>query len=390
MVNIKEPVRLRQKKLSNGNISLYLDIYIDGKRKYEFLKLYLIPETDRKSKEKNKQTLQFAEAIRSKRVVELRNGEYGFRNKNTSKISFYDYYCKITADRLGPASKGNWGNWRSCLKHIEIYDSHICEKSWDDITKDWVIGFRDYLEKDACAWSADYRERVKDHPLSENSKCSYFRKLKACCNQAFEDGVIDINPCRGVEGIKQEEGHRMYLTIDEVKKLAQTECHYPSVKKAFLFSCLTGLRRSDVLALTWGEVYKQDNFTRIIFNQKKTGGLEYLDITKEAALIMGERGKATDHVFEGIHSPTVTNSCIRQWCMAAGIQKDITFHCGRHTFATMMLDLGTDIYTVSKLLGHRELTTTQIYAKVLDKNKQKAVSNIPDILGSFRERNEDK
>lgn len=66
--------------------------------------------------------------------------------------------------------------------------------------------------------------------------------------------------------------------------------------------------------------------------------------------------------------------------MRAGIHKDITFHCGRHTFAVMMLDLGTDIYTVSKLLGHRELSTTQIYAKVLDKNKQAAVAKIPDIF----------
>ena len=172
----------------------------------------------------------------------------------------------------------------------------------------------------------------------------------------------------------------MYLTIDEVKKLAQTECEYPQIKAAFLFSCLTGLRRSDVLRLRWGDVYQQGDFTRIIFKQKKTAGQEYLDITAEAVELMGERGNPDDYVFTDIHSPSCTNNTIKLWVAKAGINKDITFHCARHTFATMMLDLGTDIYTVSKLLGHRLLSTTQIYAKVLDKNKQAAVAGIPSIL----------
>lgn len=100
-------------------------------------------------------------------------------------------------------------------------------------------GFRDYLEKDACAWSCDERDRIKDHPLSRNSRVSYFNKLRACLNQAYEDRIIPINPMRGIEGFKAEEGTRMYLTIEEVQRLAQTECEYPAIKRAFLFSCLT-------------------------------------------------------------------------------------------------------------------------------------------------------
>ena len=172
----------------------------------------------------------------------------------------------------------------------------------------------------------------------------------------------------------------MYLTLDEVRKLAATECEYPQIKAAFLFSCLTGLRRSDVLRLTWGDVHKQGEFTRIIFRQKKTSGQEYLDISPQAAELMGERGLPDEHVFTDIHSPTCTNNTLKLWVARAGINKTITFHCGRHTFATLMLDIGTDIYTVSKLLGHRYLSTTQIYAKVMDKNKQAAVASIPTIL----------
>lgn len=375
----KEPIRLRQRRTPSGRISLYLDIYLNGRRSYEYLKMYLVPEQTRADKEKNKQTLLLADAIRAKRVVELRDGQFGFKSQYASNTRFFDYYRSLCEKRLGAESRGNWGNWYSCLHHLKKYEKRE-NITFSDITPEWVHGFKDYLENDAVAWGHDYRKRIKDKPLARNSKLSYFNKLRACLNQAYDERIIPSNPIRGIEGFKAEEGVRMYLTIDEVQKLAQTPCPYPQIKAAFLFSCLTGLRRSDVARLRWGDVYKQGEFTRLIFKQKKTGGQEYLDITAEAAALMGERKSPGDYVFTDIHTPTCTNNTIKLWVARAGIQKDITFHCARHTFATMMLDLGTDIYTVSKLLGHRELSTTQIYAKVLDKNKQAAVAAIPPIL----------
>ena len=381
---IKEPIRIRQKELANGNISLYLDIYIGGKRKYEFLKLYLIPEKTREDKEKNRQTMQLANSIKSKRIVEYQNGEFGFKSNYKLDTLFFDYYRAMCEKRHGnPESRGNWGNWYSCLHHLMKYEKNK-RITFADITPEWVQGFRDYLDNEAVAWSHDYRKRIKDKPLARNSKLSYFNKLRACLNQAFEDRIIPVNPCRGVERFRPEEGIRMYLTIDEVRLLAQTDCEYPRIKDAFLFSCMTGLRRSDILRLTWGDIHKQGDFTRIIFRQKKTEGQEYLDITPQAAQLMGDPKGINDPIFEDIHSPSCTNKAVQEWVLNAGIHKKISFHCARHTFATMMLDLGTDIYTVSKLLGHRDLSTTQIYVKVLDKNKQKAVSNIPDILSGFK------
>ncbi len=380
MSESKEPIRLRKRKTSKGMTSLYLDIYLNGKRSYEFLKLYLVPEKSREDKRKNAETMKLAEAIRSKRIVELQNGEYGFKSQFKEDTLFFDYYEALCAKRFQTEdSKGNWGNWRSCMKHLEKYEPNR-KITFAEITPQWVQGFKDYLENEACAWSNDYRDRIKDHKLSRNSRLSYFNKLRACLNQAYEERVIQHNPMRGIDNFKPEEGTRMYLTLEEVKTLADTPCEYDSVKRAFLFSCLTGLRRSDIIKMTWGEVQEQSGFIRIIFRQKKTGGQEYLDITPQAAELMGERKKASDPVFEDIHSPSCTNEAIKRWVLRAGIQKEITFHCGRHTFAVLMLDLGTDIYTVSKLLGHRELNTTQIYAKVLDKNKQAAVAKIPSIL----------
>lgn len=379
MADIKEPIKIRRKQLANGNISLYLDIYHNGKREYEFLKLYLIPEKNRADKEKNRQTLQLANSIKAKRIVDIQNGDYGFKSPFAEEVLFFDYYRNMCEKRLGTESRGNWGNWRSCLKHLEKYESNQ-RITLSQITPKWVQGFKDYLENEATAWGCDFRERIKDHPLARNSKLSYFNKLKACLNQAYEDRLIAYNPMRGIENFKPEDGKRMYLTIEELRKLVDTVCEYPNIKRAFLFSCLTGLRRSDVIRLTWRDVQQQGEFTRIIFKQKKTSGQEYLDITPQAAELMGERGLPDEQIFTDIHSPSCTNEAIKRWVLRAGIDKEITFHCGRHTFAVMMLDLGTDIYTVSKLLGHRELSTTQIYAKVLDKNKQAAVARIPDIL----------
>lgn len=372
----RSSITLRQRTLPSGRTTLYLDIICNGRRKVESLKLFLVPETSRADKQKNKETLKLAEAIRAKRVVEVRNREFGFKSDYAEDTNFHDYYVAITEKRLGAESMGNWGNWRSCLKHLEKYDPDLKKLSFADIDREWVQGFRDYLEREAC----DHRQRINDRPLSRNSRLSYFNKLRACLNQAFEERVISVNPALGVERFKEADGTRMYLTVDEVKTLVQTGCECPGIKRAFLFSCLTGLRRSDVVRLAWRDVQRQGDFARIIFRQKKTGGQEYLDITPQAAELMGERGLPEERIFDGIPSPGCTNEVLKRWVLRAGIDKEITFHCARHTFAVMMLDLGVDIYTVSKLLGHRELSTTQIYAKVLDKNKQAAVSRIPDIF----------
>lgn len=377
MGTAKEPIRLRRRKISTGNVSLYLDIYINGKRSYEYLKMYLVPEKTKADKEKNRQTLQLAEAVKAKRIVELQNGEFGFNAGYKLNTNFLDYYRALCEKRHGNTeSLGNWRNWYSCLKHLERY----CKPrtTFKDITPEWIEGFKEYLDK------TDSRKKIDQdaalQPLSENSKVSYFNKLRACINQAFNDQIIPRNPLRGIEGFKTKESIRCYLTLDEVKALAAAYCKYPVLKKAFMFSCLTGIRKSDIQKMQWSEVQQQGEFTRIIFKQKKTGGQEYLDINSQAAAYMGEHGNPDDKVFDGFNYNTGMMSELRRWSARAGITKDVTFHAGRHTFAVLMLDLGTDIYTVSKLLGHRDVHTTQIYAKILDKKKQKAVSMIPSIM----------
>lgn len=371
-------VTLRKRLLPSGRTTLYLDIIFHGRRKFESLNLFLEPELSRSDKQKNRDTLKLAEAIKSKKIIEMQNNEFGFRQANAN-CNFYDFFLYCAKKNKGTSTQACW---LFCLAHLEVYDQQIKTMRLSDITHQWVQGFQNYLH------TAPARRLVKNNlnksaqqSLSQNSQSTYFAKLKACFNEAFKEGLIHTNPTLNADPIQTLETTRMYLTVGEIRKLSLTPCRNDMVKRAFLFSCLTGLRYSDIIRLTWGEVLNQGDFTRIIFKQKKTKGQEYLDISPSAVGLMGDRGNADSHIFTLPKYASTVNQDIQRWVNRASIDKKISFHCGRHSFAVMMLDLGTDIYTVSKLLGHRELSTTQIYAKVLDKNKQAAVSKIPkDIL----------
>ena len=352
----KQSVRLRQRKMPSGNISLYLDIYHKGVRSYEYLHLYLSP--DRKDKEKNRETMMLAEAICAKRLVEVRNGQYGF--KSPVSVSLREYVQRIIDTKQGSTKRRY-----DALSNI-LAGYYRPSMMMSDITTAWFTGFLTYLGKQGYA---------------RNTLAVYVATMRYIINQAYREGLLPTNPIANIKGIGYEETNRTYLTIDEVRKLAAAPCKNEVTKRAFLFGCLTGMRNSDIRALTWGDVHEQDGYTRIIFRQRKTHGQEYLDINSQAAALMGGRGKPDDPVFPLLSWGGVRKQ-LTAWGKRAKITKHVTFHVSRHTFAVMMLELGADIYTVSKLLGHRELSTTQVYAKVLDKAKREAVDNIPDLLNT--------
>jgi len=213
--------------------------------------------------------------------------------------------------------------------------------------------------------------------IAQNSALSYFDKFRAALKQAFDDKLIVDNPAKRVRGIKQAETHREFLTLEELQALAATECEIPELKRAALFSALTGMRWSDIEKLIWSEVQHSDtNGAFVRFTQKKTRGTETLPISEQAYRIMGEKGEPDERVFKGLKYSAWLNQKLTQWAVKAGITKHITFHCFRHTFATLQLTMGTDIYTVSKMLGHRELKTTQVYARIIEKMKSEAAHRI--------------
>ncbi len=375
-------INLKQKKLKNGKSSLFLEFYngyrIDKNgvkkhlRKFEYLKQYVFDNPkNAEEKRKNKEILQLAENILAIRKAEYIQGKYKIKNDKKGEVTFLDYYEQLKEDRF--ETKANYGNWDAALKHIEKYCP--AHKQLKDIDTDFVKGFKRYLNTKAKTKSGT--------PLSQNSKYTYFNKFKAALREAYTENYLEENVLRSVKGFEQGESTREYLTYSELQALTQAKCKYPVLKKAFIFSCLTGLRWSDIDKLRWSEVRDEDTGSRIIFRQKKTDGLEYLYVSEQSRNLLGKRANESDRVFKGLKYGAVYNTEILRWCMKAGITKHITFHSARHTNAVLLLENGADIYTVSKRLGHREIRTTEIYTKIIDEKMKEAANLIPELNLDF-------
>jgi integrase len=372
-------VKLRQKPISGNRQSLYLDFYppiphpeTGEPTRREFLGMYLFDKAKNPiDKQHNKETLQLAEQIRQKRENHLNKPEiYTGYEKEQLKIkergekNFVEYFKSLADKRKA----SNHDNWVSSYNYLETFTNGNLKFS--DLNEMFCNEFKEYL----LTTKSNKSNKVT---LSQNSALSYFNKLKAALKQAYKDGYLSTNLNASIEPVKQAETQRNFLTIEELNTLVKTECNNPLLKRAALFSALTGLRFSDIKNLVWGELeYIESNGHFIQFKQQKTKGVEMMPISEQAYSLLGERKEPTDKVFEGLTYSAYENKHLYQWIGAAGITKNITFHCFRHTFATLQLSKGTDIYTVSKMLGHRELKTTQIYAKIIDATKRKAADKI--------------
>lgn len=431
--NIKEPVRLREKPLKDGVKSLYLDIYQDGQRHYEYLKLYINPGTDPITRKKNKAAMDAARVIQAKRLVEIQSGVANIMTADKRKIRFVDYYNEYYNTRPNISDKYKASASYALYRWINFAGEDVLLSK---ITPEMLIEFGKYLgsvhnmyrsrkvkifpgegreagyiptkEAEDLIWELSCHQKKsystisretgieigtigyihrrlvsggKELPLTDATIHAYFKFVTAVLNKASSKGLIAVNPVAALEIRERPQGQspeRTSLSLDEVSRLIDTPCPaYPILKNMFLFACFTGLRCSDVKALTWKKV--DDNM--IGTTMQKTQKAIYIPISNNARRWLPERGSAgpEDKVFTGY--PTINTVCrtIDKWAKDAGIDKHVTFHIARHTFATLALEYGADLYTVSKLLGHQRVTTTQIYAKIVDKKKEEAVNLIPDL-----------
>ena len=324
------PVRIRFKELENGNKSIYLDIYYERKRRYEFLKLYLVPETSAEARAQNEHTLKAANAIKSQRIIDITNKKPPLVLSEKGKMRLIDWMDVYMEQRKQKGKRGLEPSVHSTVVQLQKYDpkARLC-----DVDKEFLDGFVEYMTKVA-------KTRRTKTPFAKKTIKTYVGYIISALG---------------------EQKKREYLTIDEVRLLIATPCR-EDVKVPFLFSCFCGLRLGDMRSLLWKNVIEEGEKVHLEVCQRKTGNMLYLPLSTQAQGYLPEqRGDAEEHVFTIPHTTTL-DVVLKRWAKAAGVKKNLCYHMSRHTFATMELTLGADLYTTSQLLGHRDVETTQVYA----------------------------
>lgn len=323
---VKEPIRLRTKVLADGSKSLYLDIYRNGKRTYEYLKMYLIPETDRNARQQNETTMAAANAIKSKRIIELTSGEAGIVN-HKDKVYLQDW-MQTYKENQEKRDKKVVSQIKSVAHILKDYAGERFTLDRVDIT--FCQGYIDYM-------LTTYRPKGK--PIAASTRNTYYQIFNGALNAAVRAKRILRNPFNEMdksEKPKMPESVRSYMTIEEVRALIATPMENEKVKSAYLFSCFCGLRISDILRLKWKDIFVDNGQYRLSVAMQKTKEPIYLPLSNEALRWMPERGDKTadEHVFE---LPTTVNQLIKPWAKAAGISKRFTFHTARHFESSFLL-----------------------------------------------------
>lgn len=395
----KEYVRMRYKQLANGNKSIYLDIYVKGERTYDFLKLYLVPETTQEAKIENANTLKAAQAIKAQRILDITNNIAHVR-KDYSNILLIDWLKEYQSIRLKTGQSPNRAiQIGTAIRHIEAYNQQARRNkiTLGEVDADYCKGFIDYLS------TAPNRRATKNpKPLSKKAGENYFGVLASALMEAKRRKMIDSYPIEQLgsedrKPIKGEPAQRGYLTIDELKALVN--CNYnlqnQMLKKAFLFACFTGFRISDIKSIQWKDI-KEENGTFVIHKlMEKTRKYVDVPLPEPAIYWLPNKGESKDEDFvfptaiptmgkrlQSKFLPSTESgidNALKTWARMAGVNKNLSFHMSRHTYATMLITQGADIYTVSKLLGHTNIQTTQIYAELVGKKKRAAVELLNGI-----------
>lgn len=382
-VKLKEPIKIRLKSLADGNKSIYLDIYWKGVRKYEYLKLYLVPEVNPFCKEQNKGTMAVAERIKAERIKALQGRSVqdwdSVKQGSMLLIRWIQKYCD-----------GGINIKKSTL-HCRVEMLHTVEKYLEDSKQPFVT--LDEVNADFCRGYVKFlRNFPNSHiihseprPISQNTANRYLGMFSTTLNNAVRQGIIKNNPMNELdakERIQPKDGTKEYLTIEELKALMTTDSYRPEVKQAFIFACFTGLRLSDIYRLAPMHIFKSpDGKSEYIdMEMQKTEKPVIIPLSEEAKRWLPQPKGKEIPFFDIPTTQTVIGRALRKWAEAAGIDKHISFHCSRHTFGTLMLTLGADLFTTSKLMGHTSIKTTEIYAKIVDKKKEAAINLIDSMF----------
>lgn len=386
----KEVVHLSLRKLANGCSRYYLDYRVNGKRYREFLtNLTLRPAHNTKDRTYNKNVAIQADAIKNERQREIISGTFGteqarqMRFRNARLLDVLELY-RQEKERTGQ-SKSVAITVHNLMLHVEAYCGK--EQLIKDVSVEFCNDFVSYLTKAKAFGTNKVVDKKKGtrKPLRKATATLYFDTLVCALNWAVDMGYLKNNPINkhtvSRKNIRPPKKSRGYLTTDEVFRLIDTPYRNEAVKRAFLFGCFCGLRISDVKRLKWNDIKKEEEIYKIDITMKKTEDNIMIPLNNYALQWLPERGKAkpNDLVFN-LPANTTMNNDLKTWAKAANITKNVSFHISRHTFATLLLTSGTPITVISKLLGHKSLKTTLIYAEVIDNDKNEAVDNLANFM----------
>lgn len=382
--------KLGAKVLSDGRESLFLDYYfgfemaISGKtgREYkrvntkrESLSLYLwqAPRTPQE-RQQNKETLEIAKKIRFERGQELLEKAEGYRLKKNSDINFYDWYdgfvktyTKTDKNKLRRAKE----LFMECMDNTDEYKKYAKRIAPDQITKDMIVAFTEYLQ----------------NKFNGETPHTLYSRFKKVILVAVERDVMRKNPCKGVSiKIDKNKLTKDILSLDEIHSLVNT--HYNgenvNIRRAFIFCLYCGLRWCDVKDLTYANV---DYSNRILkFEQNKTKGYSsasgvVIPLNEGLLKLIGkpEKDEGNNSLIFPLPSHTMCLKALRHWVKRANINKHITWHCARHSFATNILSNGANIKVVASLLGHSDLRHTEKYVRAVDSQKKAAIDSLPNL-----------
>lgn len=357
---MKQIVKLRVKKLANNQGSYYLDWCQNGKRNYEYLKLYidLDPNASREVKKQNDEIQQVAISIRNQRENELIKSPWGVK-----KVNRYETFC----ERLCTMGVPCYDQRRACTLFKECFSGDV---PLVEMSRDKILTFYKYLV---------------DYGYSQTTIKAFWNRVKSTLKSGVLDGTIDPDCLRDFPVVKRAQKPVTYLTAEEITKIKNVEWKHEISKRAFLFAIYTGLRYCDVQALKWENITK-DNF--IVFSQQKTQidatGNAYaytrLPLNRQALEIIGERKGDNEKVFPKLRHNAEINYDIHDASKKAGIEKHVHFHMARHTLGVQLLCNGVEIYTVSKLLGHKSVqTTARFYSNITEEKALDAINKLPEF-----------
>lgn len=354
-------VYLRKKTLSGGRKSYYLDIWKGDKRRYEFLKLYLVKARNPIEQKQNEAIRDLAENIRAKRELDLQASDFDIIPRFKRDTDFLAYFEKFEQTYQNKDIR----LVRAALKHFRSFMAD-CEIKHLPIRK---------LDEQLCREFKSYLEgKVNGETIS-----NYYKKFRAVVQRAVREKLILTDVTEGVRVVRSNGLKKDILTLEEITALAKAPCGNEQVKRAFLFSLNTGLRFCDVNALTWRNIDGDKlRFTQAKTRNTSTASIQTIDLNKTALNMIGQRGKPEEAIFT-LPSHTACLKDLRTWSNRAGIDKHITWHCARHSIAVNLLDNGTDVKTVAAVLGHSGLAHVDKYLRVIDERKRQAVNRLPEI-----------